>query len=173
MESATSFFMYWWSIKKLKDSLVQRCPAAREQLSYYIATFALTYVLVALSGLAPAPGGLEFAVSLALSMAFLIFGSVYLYNCNGGATGKDFLPRLFAIGWVVTIRWSVVAIPLIIIIGSLLVLVLAVAAPHPSQVDPDVMFAVLYYLALVFLIWRCGVHLREVALRSAQNAAAG
>jgi hypothetical protein len=161
--------MFWWRIKQLKESLVQRCPTAREQLSYYIAS-GVVVSFTALGQLAPTQSALEVVVHWALWLAAIIFGTIYLYSCNGGATGKDFLPRLFAIGWVVAIRWSVVAIPLIIVIGSLLVLVVAVAAPHPSQVDPAAMFVVLYYLAVVLLIWRCGVHLREVALRSVQNA---
>lgn len=172
--------MYWWNIKRLKDALAERPLTAREQLSYYIATWMLVYMLMALSQLAPAASAPEVLVHFILSIAIVVFGSLYCYVSNGGADGKEFLPRLFAVGWVVSIRWSVVAIPLIIF-GSFFLAVLSIlvgdTGPDPADAELGPIFTVassaLVYLLSIVLIWRCGVHLRDVARRTTETPATG
>lgn len=169
--------MYWWNIQRLKDALVERPLTAREQLSYYIATFVVLYLLMALGALAPAASASATVFNLILSFVFLVFGTLYCYASNGGANGTEFLPRLFAVGWVVTIRWSVVAVPLLILGGFvLMVMSILVGDTGPDPADaatPGPIFTVastaLWYLLYALLIWRCGAHLRDVAHRAPEK----
>jgi len=40
-----------------------------------------------------------------------VVGTIYTYRQNGGAEGRHFLQRYFAVGWVVSVRWLAVSIP--------------------------------------------------------------
>lgn len=173
--------MYWWKIKRLKDRLVERPLTAGEQLSYYIAALVLFYMLMALIQLAPAGSAPEVLVNFILSIAIAVFGSLYWYVSNGGANGKEFLPRLFAIAWVVTIRWSVLAVPLLILGGTVLMIASILVGdtgldladtPTPGPIITVAYYA-LWYLLWVLLIWRCGVHLRDVAGRTTETPVTG
>lgn len=170
--------MYWWNIKRLKDALVERPLTAREQLSYYIATWMLISGIAALAALAPSRSTPVVIVEIVVGTIFMILGSFYFYRCNGGAAGKELLPRMFSIGWVMTIRWSVLAIPLIMLIGFIVVVfagLMGLAGPDPTEnaLEPlfSTVYSALYYLFLVIFFWRCGVHLRDVAVRSAEPTA--
>lgn len=99
--------MYFWKIKRLKAEMAARPLSERAVLPYLVISMALfsaaSFVPVDYNNLWEVIGGVW-------SVVLAIFGTIYIYRKNGGASGEHFLQRYFAIGWVVSVRWFVIFI---------------------------------------------------------------
>lgn len=145
--------MYFWNIKKLKKDL-KKGLSQKQQFSYLIASTIILSLTMTPWG---EPGIWDVYLSLVIS-AITILGTVKMYVINGGSKGKDFLPRLISLGWVVSIRWAVlVLLPLSILFSVLVVELLGV----PEELGViDISFIGLLYIVFY---WMLGKHLKEVA----------
>lgn len=151
--------MYFWNVTRLKADLVAPGLTARQELSYLlpvIAAVTLTFATVPEHNLWSAAYG-------ALIIVMVGFGTIYAYHCNGGAKGRHFVSRYFALAWVCGIRWIVIlVVPLsitaVVIPGSPWMLVL------PGDIPPlgplDVFMRTILVPPLFLLV---GGHLRRVA----------
>jgi hypothetical protein len=147
--------MYFWNVDRLKTELSHRTFTEREMLPYMIATFAAFSVAVAIPIERAQPWNwIEPAFDFAMTLA----GTLYLYHCNGGDRGRDFLKRWFTIGWVMTIRFLVVSVLAAIPFS----LAYALALRHrPGDGAKFLFFA---SLQLVFL-WLLARHFRDLGRR--------
>jgi len=143
--------MYFWRIKDLKARLQERPLTEREALSYLL----VYLVLAAATTVFPMETMNSWDYIIALGVLVLtVAGTVYAYQCNGGANGSHFLQRYFAIGWVVAVRWAAAVVPLFIVLMAIL------GAPEDTN----------WHIALYFVIvgalfyQRLGHHMREVAV---------
>ncbi len=143
--------MYFWRIEELKSKVIASPLTDREVLPYLL-------IFVGITGLIPIfpveSMTLWDYVGAVWTFLLAVFGTIYVYRCNGGATGKDFLQRYLAIGWVVTIRWAAIVMPLF---------VLLIFAVDPSSEETEWYVGLFFVLAEVVLYERIGHHIRAVA----------
>ena len=88
------------------------------------------------------------------TLLLAVFGTIYVYRCNGGATGQDFLQRYLAIGWVVTVRWLAIVMPLFVL--------LIFTVDYMSE-ETQWHVGLFFVVAEVVLYERIGYHIRAVA----------
>lgn len=109
--------MYFWRIEELKRKHVGGSLTDREILPYFLIFVGLTALVTIL----PVESMSYWDYIGAIGTFLLtVFGTVYVYRYNGGATGSHFLQRYFSIGWVVAVRWSVIVMPLLVALLFLL-----------------------------------------------------
>ncbi len=106
--------MYFIRYKQLKNRLRSRSVTDREALPYLILSVAIAALVSA-----PPPGtisNLWDCLSALFSAATAVGGILYAYHKNGGRSGFDLIQKFVIIGWVVTIRFALVFIPIAIVI---------------------------------------------------------
>lgn len=143
--------MYFWNINKLKSDFNEGAVTEKSILKYLIA-----YTI--LVGLVMIPYGEtnQFDMfSAALRIPLSVFGLLYVYACNGGDSGDNFIAKYFAIGWVITIRFIAVIIPLAVIVG----------ASGTEIPEGTTLWDVLIEATVtVFLFWRIAVHIKHTSV---------
>ena len=115
--------MFFWKIDRLKQILSERQLTAKESLFYYLFSFCTLSVFIILGRLNERSGLLQVAIETFISIFITIFGTIYLYNLNGGPQGKNLIEKLFSIGWVVSVRCYVMGLPVLffsIILGAII-----------------------------------------------------
>lgn len=147
--------MYFWRVEELKTVLATRPMSDREALPYLIA-------FVALSGAAAGGPPLETFnfwdwLQVGWSVALALVGTVSIYRRNGGERGQQFLQRYLALGWVVSIRWVLFLIPLLVLY--------AVGMGDAGETTAS---DALFFAAIeAVLYWRIGWHIHDLARRTA------
>jgi hypothetical protein len=137
--------------------MVARPLTEREALPYLVVFVLLsTLVCYVPQSLANIWDGLGVIWSLTLA----VFGTIYIYRLNGGASGQHFMQRYFAIGWVVSLR-CLVFILLISIIYFLTLDVLGTSSETTTWHD-----FLLYASSESFIYWRIGHHVGNIASRA-------
>ena len=156
--------MYFWSIQRLKKKLAARPLTAREELPYVLAFFTLWTINAYSSVLFPqsAIANIWDRLSAGWSIALGIAGTIYIYRRNGGGEGEHFLQRFVVIGWVVTVRWFVWVMPVLLFYYA----VLADLEDDQATWHEFVLFGV----CEAILYWRTGHHV--AALRLSLNSPA-
>ncbi|KAA1257226.1 hypothetical protein LF1_53750 [Rubripirellula obstinata] len=156
--------MRFWRIQQLKADMREHPLSDRESIPYLIA-FVLASLLPSLIvfddlnhwDLASDTGG------LVITLAAI----VYLFHRNGGSTGKHFLQRYFAIGFVTSIRC----------LAAFLVFGIANAAFQDGLgilSDVTTMFDFMTIVAChLFLYWRIGIHISQIATWTARTPNSG
>jgi len=147
--------MYFWKISKLKSDLINQPLPESESFKYLIAN-AVVY------GLAMIPFGEKNIWDIYFSIATLvitILGTIYIYGCNRGANGKNFLQRYVSLSWVVGIRWIVlIALPIIILYYIAIGIYFGIVSYTINPLD-----IILFSILLVSYFWLLGKHMKEVA----------
>lgn len=147
--------MYFWQLRKLKRKMVARPLSEREILPYLLGYLTLTAATVFLdysSNVWDALWGIS-------SSMLALIGTFSIYRQNGGANGQYFLQRYLAIGWVVTLRWS-----LIIIISTVILLIVLELANISTFSEETTWYEFLYGTAWEVIVYqRIGHHVRDVA----------
>src|SRR3989344_3329429 len=146
--------MYFWKIEKLKNDLLKKPLSESESFKYLFATTVL-YSL----GMTPFLENSIWDVYSAIITALITaIGVYYVYKCNKGASGSNFLQKYLSMGWVVGIRWSVfVMIPLMIVYF----VIVAILSSIPDNTTlSDLLFFNLLYIQF---FWLLGKHIKEVA----------
>jgi hypothetical protein len=100
-------------------------------------------------------------MSTGISVLLSILGTIWLFQRNGGATSQHFLQRYLAIGWVVAVRWTT-AILLLLVLSYSVLYSLDVVAETTTWHE-----VVFFALAEAVLYWRMGVHIHDLAARTA------
>jgi len=142
--------MFIWRIDELKSKLATAPLTDREALPYLL-------IFVGVTGLLPLFPPTEMNhwdyLSAGFSLLVALGGTLYVYARNGGNSGRYFLQRYFAIGWVTTVRWLAIVVPLFF--------ALMFGLDWESHTTPyeTVYFAV----AEIFLFARIGYHVLDVA----------
>lgn len=145
--------MYFWNIKKLKKDL-KKGLSQQQQFAYLLAsTITLSISMI------PWNNTEAWEVYFAIVMGVItVLGTMQMYLINRGSKGRDFLPRLVSLGWVVSIRWVVlVLIPLSLLFG--IALELFVGVPE----EPGILDLSFFSLLYVWFFWMLGQQFKEVA----------
>jgi hypothetical protein len=162
--------MFFWKIDRLKQILLERQLTAKESLFYYLFSFCTLNFFIILGQLNERSGLLQVAIESFISIFITIFGTIYLYNLNGGSQGRNLIEKLFSIGWVVSVRCYVMGIPVLFISIFLVTIVLSILFSFFGiRIDEIFVFFIqnkLLYIGIysfqIFIIWRIGFHIKDV-----------
>ncbi len=146
--------MYFWKINKLKSDLLKKPLSERESFKYLFATLVL-YSLGMIPILENNTWDIYSAIITALITAI---GVYYVYKCNKGASGNNFLQKYLSIGWVVGIRWIVLIMLPIMIIYFIAIEIYSGIPDYTTLAE--VIFSNLLYLSY---FWLFSKHIKEVA----------
>jgi uncharacterized membrane protein len=168
--------MYFWRIKRLKDELRAGDVPPRQVTGYALAHLLLWTLSTSLLAFIPAeePNTLtaDFGVFILGSAIISIVGLWAAYRSNGGDSGRDLAGRLFALGWVLGLRFMLFWFVLFTIL--LLVMVGVTMAQQGDQETAEVSGPLVEWvasgtmlLASVLFFWRLAHHLKDVQIRTA------
>jgi hypothetical protein len=136
--------MYFLNIRAVKNRLQMGTPSSGEALPYLLAYFLLVQAAIAF------PGTLESGwdrMVIAVEFVAAVSGTLALYQANGGSDGRDFIIRYFVLGWVVSLRILLLAVPLIALAAfALLLLGVDVESTGPFDVLYMLIFNIVFYL---------------------------
>jgi len=156
--------VYWWNLRAAKGELRAGALGARRVLPYLLAVAIVESVTTELSFLTPSqedPTSARVWLIAFAGAAVTVLGCVYVYIRNGGASGVQFLERLFVLGWVTGMRYGAVSVLAVALFFGLVVPFVPEAGEAAGE-WADVLFllaAVAYYLYL-------GRHVGQLAMRS-------
>jgi hypothetical protein len=156
--------MYFWNIESLKKQLKEPGLTEKQIFVYILIYVAMEAVGMELMSYLPGEDpGLWGYVASALNIAIAVAGTIYAFRANGGATGEHFAARYFSIGFVATIRFLVLLIP---IMGGMMVFWAASWESEGIVETTPVEVAVFsaWYAALYLYM---GKHIRQTASASA------
>jgi len=148
--------MYFWKIEKLKQDLLENGLSQGALFKYifiYVFLSALSYELTYYF-VSEESTRLDYIQS-AINMGLVGFATYFCYVANGGSNGTDFAERFFSIGFVVSIRFIVLLVPISIAMCLLFW-------------DSEDMSTTWYEIALLtgwaaLLYWRVVYHINQVA----------
>ncbi len=155
--------MYFWNIEALKKDIVKDRLTEKERFVYVLIYLVLT--AVGFEYLQQVDTELENiwdSIEAIANVLIVLIGTFCAYRANGGENGQDFLGRYFSIGFVVSIRFFVYLIPIVILLSIYFVL---------SFPDSEVIETTPFEVA-VLLAWSCCLYANIVrhmkAVRSTQ-----
>ncbi len=154
--------MYFWSIKGLKKSLIEKPLSEYTAFLYLLLFVFFTAILTDFSDKAQDVWGIttEF-----VAIGAVVIGTIYCFIKNGGSSGSDFLKRYFSIGWVVHVRLAVLFfLPVMIVLFFLP----DDTNANYSWYDP---FLELSFHALIY--WRMGFHIGQVSKNAIESSTEG
>lgn len=161
--------MYLWNIKALKKNLSTKALTEAQTFWYFFAVITLETLFYNMTSLFPGDEPIELwdYVEYVGAVIFTIGGTLVVYRANGGASGRNFLLRYFPLMWVLTIRFLVFMIPILIVAGFLMFSFTdALFGAEAEEADfPLFSRAVLVASWIWFLAfyYRLAVHIRDVA----------
>jgi len=149
--------VYFWNIEALKSSLRAGGMEDRSAIRYLLCLGGVTlagYSVLPLLGRRNAWDTIDEVVWL---VAFLA-GTYFVYRRNGGAAGRDFLPRFLSLTWVFGIRFSVmVTLPCVASVVVLETLIFGsvpeLTTPYESAVNAGL--AIVYVFGLARHVAAC------------------
>ena len=161
--------MYFWNIKALKKELVANALTESQVFAYFLAVLTLETVTFQLATLFPGTGDTDVwdYVGFVGSVVFTVGGTLVAYRQNGGSAGRGFLVRYFSLLWVLTVRFLVFLLPLLVL--AMIPMVYFSEALFGTDAEGEDFAALSMYVVLLSWVWflvfyyRLAVHIREVA----------
>lgn len=99
----------------LKEKLRERTLSDREALPYLVVFAAITALMIGV------PLYENYNVldgsSVACSVVLAIFGIIYAYIQNGKENGYDLVQKYVVLGWVTSVRFILIGIPVYVLVG--------------------------------------------------------
>ncbi len=139
--------MYFVFYHPLKHKLRTNSLSDREALPYLI-IYAVLFALGSYSEADRLSNGYGF-LSLCLTVIIAIGGTYYVYRQNGGKEGFNLIKKYLILGWVVSIRFAIALIPVVI--------VYIVVMPNLGD-----LYDVLFGATIKFIYYqRLGRHIRD------------
>lgn len=149
-----------WDTKQVKSELAAHAISEGKVFLYFFAIMGfdwLQFTAIRLSSVSGVIADWERVDALA-TFCLTAIGLVFLFVCNGGTQGKDFLSRYFPLSFIVGWKFLVCASMALWVIGLVL-------HGQPAAVVGWTSTATLAIINMAMFL-RIGVHLREVARAS-------
>jgi hypothetical protein len=161
--------MYIWNIKALKKELIANMLTESQVFAYFLAVLTLDTLLFQLVAFFPGTGdaGVWDYADFVGSVVFTLGGTLVVYRMNGGSAGRDFLVRYFPLMWVLTVRFLIFMLPLLVL--AIIPLFYFSETLFGTEAAGEDFAALTMYVVIVgwayFLAfyYRLAVHLRDVA----------
>ncbi len=151
--------MYFWKIDNLKEDIKNGRFTEKDRFVY-----CLIYIILCAVGMEAMmrlpierPNTWDTIASLGNILIPLI-GTIIVYRANGGGAGKDFLGRYFSIGFVESIRFLVLLIPMFAALVTYYIYAFPGEEPIVSTPTDTLPFTIWY----AFLFWRISKHVADV-----------
>ena len=150
--------MYIWKIDKLNEELISGDLSQRETFKYLLASSAL----YALSMIQYSNANNMDTWSGLIAGIVTLIGLFFVYRCNGGDSGKNFLIRYLSIGWVVFVRMFVLLmIPTMIVVFTLQEIYMGGIPDETTIID----LAYMTVIEIIYFLW-VAKHINRVARAS-------
>ena len=174
--------MFFFNLRGLRDRLITRPLSERECFQYLVGVFFLRGVMESLGAFSPrpTPSGLTLLIVVPLAVIFFAIGYFvlqWLYECNGGQTGENFLSNLLAVSFVVYCWYTAVLFPLSAIsaVGIAVVQYILKESLGPGSSALLLLLSVVTMVVLfgggIYGIYMIGRTLREIRSRRLQASA--
>jgi predicted membrane channel-forming protein YqfA (hemolysin III family) len=145
--------MYFIKYQPLKEKLSNRTLSEREALPYLVVFTALTALTVGVP-LYENYNTLD-AIAAGFSVLIAIFGILFAYKQNGENEGFDLIKKYVVLGWVTTVRFIIVSIPLGIAAAF------GAGALGLSMDETNVIDLAFWIGFEAMLYYRIGIHIRD------------
>jgi hypothetical protein len=108
--------VYFWNIEALKGDIRADNFSEKDRFIYFIICFVLGAIGFELVMYTPIENAniWDYVFSF-LNILILLVGTVFAYRANGSSNGSDFLGKYFSISFVVSIRFLIYSIPLLVL----------------------------------------------------------
>lgn len=138
--------MYIWNIDKLGERLISGKLEESEAIKYLMAYTVLTSL-----SMIHYSSSNQYDIFVGVACSFIaIFGLLFIYKCNGGRNGGNFMDRYFSIGWVIFIRFLVLLlIPLLVIFFILQEVYMGGVPEETTALDAVLILA----LEVIYIFW--------------------
>jgi uncharacterized membrane-anchored protein YitT (DUF2179 family) len=153
--------MYFWRIEKLKEDIRANRLTEKDRFIYALIYIAVSAAAMEVMLYIPLENtnGWDFINSLS-NVLIATVGTLFAFKANGSGNGKDFLGKFLSIGFVVSIRFLVYMIPLMIALSVYYFFAFEEEDVIPSSVADVIPFLIWY----VAIYWRLCVHIKQVNL---------
>ena len=161
--------MYFWNIEALKAQILAGQFTSGKVFPYLIITmsfYSIAFEIFLYDGYEEQEINYLTYSSSVICTLILVLGTFYVYHANGGASGKNFAAKYIGIGFIVTIRFLVYAMPLIVAI-----------VVHRACADANDEYAPTTFLEMaVSVTWsvacylRMAKHIRDTAVEGNEPA---
>ncbi len=152
--------MYFWKIKSLKNDLINGSISQRSIFIYVMLYVVCAQIIIEFLNYYPLLENTNIWDKSAsvTNILLIMFGSIYLYLCNGGNNGEKFADRYFSLSLVVSIRACV------FFLAPALILFFTMISPMDENLIQTTWIE--YILGTIFgvgIYWRISVHIKDVA----------
>ena len=107
--------MYFWNIEKLKEDIVAERFSEKNRFAYLLIYVVLAVIVMeAFLYIEVENLNIWDVVSSIGNIVITIVGTFFAYEANGAREGKDFLGRYLSIGFVMSIRFLALLVPIMI-----------------------------------------------------------
>ena len=151
-----------WDTNHLKSALAAHTISEGKAFAYFFAIMGFDWLQFTAIRLSPVSGALlnwEY-VDVLLTFFLTLLGMPFLFWCNGGVRGKDFLYRYFPLSFVVGWKFMVFSYAAL----SLLYFVMQGASPSLTGWASTIVLAAIN----VAMALRIGFHMRALSFSSAE-----
>lgn len=155
-----------WKIERLKEDIKSGSFSEKDRFLYAIICFTTFALVSEASYMLPAEQyqGWDYIFSL-MSILITFLGCLFAYKSNGGHKGTDFLGRFLSISFVVTIRFLVLLIPIIVILA----VYYAFTFGAHGEIVTTPLEVFLFQGWSIALFWRVCVHIKAVSTPGANE----
>ena len=133
--------MYWIGIKKLKKDLREGTFSDRDAVPYLIAEGVLTE----LGLLAGSKSNIFDIVAAVIGIAALILGILFVYKYHNRSSRSSFLACYISMGWVLSIRYILLFLPLVVVAALLGAIFHSTALTESALLLLTVVYYFVYY----------------------------
>jgi hypothetical protein len=150
--------VYFWKIEEIKSKIIKSefndeiISALLLELQQFVPVSEITLI--------------DYIFSIT-SVIITIIGTLYIYDANGGAKGKDFAVKFFAMGFVMAIRFVVLIIPIALVFGVVEGVVSEFWLPYDSSQENPItsfLWLTLFVAAYLGFYMRWAKHVRDTVV---------
>jgi drug/metabolite transporter (DMT)-like permease len=154
--------MYFWQTNKLIDDLKNNRLTQTHFKNYYLGSAILMLIGIFILNISPETNLRYGLAEFICQVGVLITAVNAIYKANGGEKGTDFLNRLVALYFPITIKMSVLGIAVGVVIGVILQLSGLTSVEGQSTMIEDLTWLVLTILITALSYWRIYVAMQNI-----------
>jgi len=152
--------MYFWKIESLKKDIVGGSFTDKELIPYVVLFTGLYSIGIEITGYLPYEDiNIWTYVMSAMNVLIPVIGTIYAYLRNGGSIGENFASKYFSIGFVISIRFLVYLIPLVVVMIIYWEIMFGEQEELPTTFIEVILFSAWY----VLLYYRMAKHIGDTA----------
>lgn len=148
--------MYFWKTGSLVEDLKNNKVTERNFKNYYLASSLLMMISYYIAMAAPPENMTMMLIEAISSIGITVFGIGFVFKCNGGDSGSNFINKALCLSFPLMIKVFVAGF----FIGG--VAAGFMEAGSLSQQVIEIAYTALGLLIQVIFVWRLAVHIQRV-----------